>query len=169
MRKFKPSRPFAIDKAPGNELYPLILEHKRYEDVEAFFHKRGAWHNYYTLVHDRLCSYDLFNDISSDIDLEFDEPKRKILIGHAITLAENVIDEHLQCALCYILAFTPHSLKEYFPLPEDYKQRILAMKDRVQHIAPSKQSEGIEGMWFAVLRYLKREPTFDSTPYELNT
>ena len=60
---------FIIDKAPGKDLIPKIIENKTFDDFYAFYKIRVDWYGY-PLIHDRMVTYGLFHDLTSNIPEE---------------------------------------------------------------------------------------------------
>ena len=60
---------FILDKAPGKDLIPSIIENKSFDDFYAFYKIRVDWYGY-PLIHDRMVTYGLFHDLTSNIPEE---------------------------------------------------------------------------------------------------
>ena len=60
---------FILDKAPGKDLIPSIIENKSFDDFYEFYKIRVDWYGY-PLIHDRMVTYGLFHDLTSNIPEE---------------------------------------------------------------------------------------------------
>ena len=95
-------REFIIDKAPGKDLIPQIIEYKSYDDFFNFYKIRVDWYGY-PLIHDRFVTYGLFDDLTD----QFIEEKENVskFIDYAILIAEQESDKRFLNSIYLILDF----------------------------------------------------------------
>ncbi|MFN9710397.1 MAG: hypothetical protein ACK55K_03195 [Bacteroidota bacterium] len=122
---------FIIDKAPGKDLIPAIIENKSFDDFYAFYKIRVDWHGY-PLIHDRMVTYGLFHDLTHSIP----EDKETILkfIDFSIRIAENESDKRFLNSLFLILDFC--SIAEEFTIPTQHQiDKITSLVYRVKKLS----------------------------------
>lgn len=96
-------RPFIIDKAPGKELIPVIIETKSLEALKEFYNLRVNWNDNYPLVHDGLTSYGIFHDL--DIAIHRAKAFSPVFIDHAIEIAKSETERPYLCAIFLLCDF----------------------------------------------------------------
>lgn len=123
-------RTFIIDKAPGKELIPVIIETKSLEALKEFYNRRVKWNDNYPLVHDGLSSYGIFHDLG--IAIHRAKAFSPVFIDHAIEIAKGETDRPYLCAIFLLSDFCNRSKKEFIPTPSQIASlpalREIAMK-----------------------------------------
>jgi hypothetical protein len=122
---------FIIDKAPGKDLIPAIIENKSFDDFYAFYKTRVNWYGY-PLIHDRMVTYGLFHDLTHSIPKD----KETILkfIDFSIIIAENESDKRFSNSLFLILDFC--SIAEEFTTPtQNQVAKITSLVNRVRKLS----------------------------------
>lgn len=151
-------REFIIDKAPGKELIPNIIETESFNNLNEFYKIRVDWYGY-PLIHDRFVTFGLFNDLINEI------PNDRIIISKfidfSIIIAECETDERFLNAIFFILNFCQLSKEKINPTAQQIS-RILALKERVQ-----KRSflSNMSTFWEQILECLSKEPTFNKNDF----
>ncbi len=106
-------RSFIIDKAPGKDLIPIIIETKSLESLIEFFDLRLEWHDNYPLVHDRLITYGIFTDL--EIAIVRAKAFSPVFIDHAIAIAKGKTERQFLCAIFLLSGFCNLGKEEFMP------------------------------------------------------
>ncbi len=140
-------REFIIDKAPGKDLIPAIIENQSFNDFSAFYKIRVDWHGY-PLIHDRLVTYGLFDDLTNN----FPEDKEAIakFIDFSINIAELETDKRFINSIFLILDFC--GIAKRITKPTAYQiEKIIGLIGRVKKLSffPNMST-----FWEQILDYL---------------
>jgi hypothetical protein len=146
-------RELIIDKAPGKELIEKILRTNSFNDVNEFYKIRVDWYGY-PLIHDRMITYGLFQDLVDEMHNK--QVNNSKFIDYAIKIAESETDKRFLNAIFFILNFCTLAEQKVNPTA-DQINRISALKERVQKLSffPNMTT-----FWERILDYLIKEPTF---------
>ena len=122
---------FIIDKAPGKELISKIIQDKSFQALNEFYKSRVDWYGY-PLIHDRLTTYGLFDDLKYRI------PKNaemiSIFIDYAIEIANKESDERFINSTFLLLYFCQKG-KAINTLTDNQIQKINRLTTRVQQLS----------------------------------
>ena len=146
-------RPLAIDKAPGKELIPLIVNKKSFDDLFTFYKGRVDWHEY-PLIHDMFYTFGLFEDLF-DV-LPNDNETIGIFLEFALEIAEKETDERFISASFLVLDCCQTASKEWIPT-DDTGRRIANLKPRIEKL---KKVNNLVGFWDQIIKICSRNKNF---------
>ena len=124
-------RELIIDKAPGKQLIPKIIESNSFIDVNEFYKIRVDWYGY-PLIHDRMITYGLFQDLVDEMYNK--QVNNSKFIDYAIKIAESETDKRFLNAIFLILKCCSLAEQKVNPTIDQIK-RISALKERVQKLS----------------------------------
>jgi hypothetical protein len=88
---------------------------------------RKQWSNGYPLVHDRLGTYGIFEDVPLTTDVKI------VLIPVAIEIALNETPEYFHCALFALAEVVPDD--QILPRPSGFGEGLLKLRERVMELS----------------------------------
>jgi hypothetical protein len=148
------SMTFKIDKAPGKDLIPKIIEQGLFSDFYEFYKIRVDWYDY-PLIHDRYATYGLFDDLSNEV------PENKDLmskyINYSIQIAEAETDKRFLNSLFLVMHFCSLA-KDYLIPSQEQIEKITGLRERVQKFS---FFPNITTFWNHILEFLAIEQSFD--------
>ena len=123
--------PFKIDSAPGKNLIPEIISENHFNDLYEFYKLRVDYYEY-PLIHDRLTTYGIFED------LKYACPKNVEIISkfidYSIEIANKETDERLINSILIILDFFQRGRNIY--VPNEYQiQKIIELTPRAKELS----------------------------------
>lgn len=120
-----------IDRAPGKELIPLIIESRSFDDFYQFYKARVDWAGR-PLIHDRMVSYGIFDDLVEK--LENDKETVKVLIDFSIQIAKDENDKRFINSIFLLLDLCTVGLLLHLPAKEQVNL-ICGLQKRVQRLS----------------------------------
>lgn len=146
-------RDFIINKAPGKEIIPIIIEINSFNDFNAFYKVRVDWYGY-PLIHDRFVTYGLFDDLTDQFPKEKEMVSK--FIDYSITIAEQETDKRFLNSIFLILNFCGLA-KEIVNPTKLQIEKIKGLSNRVKKLSffPNMLT-----FWEQILDYLTLEPSF---------
>ena len=154
---------FAIDNAPGKDLFDELRHNASFAVLERFFLVRIAWCGGYPLVHDRFVTYGAFDDLREALNQE----QRFRLIPAMARLAETLPDRYFHGTLFLLGTLIPDD--SIGIRPEGFSDILLRLRLRAEKLA---FLPNLECAWDNVAskqRYLKAEgdPLAHYSPHQL--
>jgi len=148
-------RSFIIDKAPGKELIPIIVETKSLASLNEFFELRINWHDNYPLVHDRLITYGIFTDL--EIAIKRAKGFSPVLIDNAITIAKDKIERQFLCAIFLLSGFCSLGKNEFNPTAI----QIAELAELLEKVRKYSSHPNLSCFWGQALDYFEKEGSFN--------
>jgi hypothetical protein len=149
---------FIIDKAPGKELIPKILEQADFDDFYEFYKLRVDWYGY-PLIHDRFVTFGLFDDLSCSLPNEKEVISK--FIDYSIVIAEKESDDRFLNAIFLIMDFCALGKQVMIPTKEQI-ENIIGLYERVKKLS---DLSNMTTFWNHILNFLSKETTFDKSKY----
>jgi hypothetical protein len=122
-------REFLLEKAPGKELIPILVQEPSYEKLGAFYNIRVNWHGY-PIVHDYLVSYGLFDDLMQSFPNDSEQIAQ--FIDYSIDMASQETDNRFVNSLFLLLGFCQRGKSVISPTQFQY---IIELRPRVQKLS----------------------------------
>lgn len=132
---------FVIDDAPGKDLLQLLDEGAGEEALSRLLHLRAEWNNGNHLIHDRIVTYGLFDDLCGFIRDE----SRFQLTPAAAKLACTVADPYFRAALFLLVTLLPDDRD--IPRPPRFTDDLLFMRLRCERLG---FLPNLESTWMGV-------------------
>ena len=154
-------RPFIIDKAPGKELIPVIIETKSLEVLKEFYNLRVKWSNNYPLVHDGLTTYGIFRDL--DIAINRAKAFSPVFIDHAIEIAKGETERPYLCAIFLLCDFCNRGKNEFMPTPS----QIAALSELRERVVKFSSLPNMSCFWRQILDYFATDEFFNREEYAI--
>lgn len=147
-----------IDKAPGKDLIKIIIKKLSFDDFYAFYKIRVNRYGY-PLIHDRLVTYGIFDDLIN----QFPKEKKYVSmsIDFSITIAEQETDEKFLNSIFLIVDFCGIAKKVSKPTALQI-ERITKLCNRVKKLS---FVPNLISFWNQILNYLSLEKSFRNEEY----
>ena len=152
-------RPFKIEKAPGKELIPVIIDTKSLEALKEFYNLRVNWNDNYPLVHDGLTSYGIFADL--DIAIIREKAFSPVYIDQAIDIAKSETDRLYLNAIFLLSGFCSKGKKEFMPT----QSQIEALPELRERAMKFSFYSNMDCFWRQVLDYFSKDESFNREEY----
>ena len=120
---------FIIDKAPGKELILKLKETGEFAYLVELFWLRADWCGGYPLIHDRLITYGVFDDVLN----EMTNVQRFKLIPLMAEFTKNIPDKYFHVALFMLKNLIPGD--EIGERPDGFSDQLLAIRFRVEKLS----------------------------------
>lgn len=150
---------FNIDKAPGKELIPVIIETKSFEVLKEFYDLRVKWNDNYPLVHDRLTTYCFIEDLNVAINKA--KAFSPVYIDHAIEIAKGETDRLYLNAIFLICNFCNRGNKEFMPT----QSQIAALPELRERAMKYSFFSNMSCFWRQILDYFAKDESFNREEY----
>lgn len=152
---------FIINKAPGKELIPKIIESKSFDYLNDFYKLRVDWYGY-PIIQDRMVTYGLFDDLTNQFPN--DTESISTFIDYSIQLARNESDKRLINAIFLILGFCLLGNDNCMPTKSQIKA-LIELKARAQKLS---FFPNMSCFWDQILDYFSKDVTFNKQAYTVN-
>ena len=152
-------RPFIIDKAPGKELIPVIIETKSLEALKEFYNLRVKWNDNYPLVHDGLTSYGIISDL--DIAIYRAKAFSPVYINQAIEIAKGETDRLYLNAIFLLCDFCNRGKKEFMPT----QSQVAALPELRERAMKYSFFPNMDCFWRQILDYFAKDESFNREEY----
>ena len=152
-------RPFIIDKAPGKELIPVIIETKSLETLKEFYNLRVKWNDNYPLVHDGLTSYGIFHDL--DIAIHRAKAFSPVFIDHAIEIAKSETERPYLCAIFLLCDFCNRGKGDFMPT----QSQIASLPELRERSMRYSFFSNMDCFWRQILDYFAQDESFKRAEY----
>lgn len=141
---------YIIERAPGKELIPHIIDRQLYTDVVAFYTVRVNWYRY-PLINDGDLTYGLFDDLISQLDHENIVTKK--LLHYLLRIANEETDKRFLNALYFLHDLCSLLYKHNHPSATEIFA-IEALHKRVQRLS---FLPNIIFFWEQILLYVAKD------------
>lgn len=148
-----------IDIAPGKELIPIIIGENSFAALNRFYTIRVDW-NGYPLIHDRMFTYSVFEDLLNAIPQDKDVISQ--FIDYAIEIAMTENDKRFANAIFLLSNFCGSATDSATPTQ---LLKIIELKPRVQRLS---FLSNLVTFWQKVIVYCATAPSFQQDLLEAN-
>lgn len=124
-------REFILDKAPRKDLIPRIIKKTSFDDFYSFYKIRVDWYGY-PLIHDRIVTYGIFDDLMNQIPEEKEIVSK--LMDFTIKIAEEETDKRFLNSIFLISNFC-RIAKGLTPPTHSNIERITKLMIRVEKLS----------------------------------